>query len=617
MCGITGFYQSTTKFGQQELEAMTSALAHRGPDAAGYYLNSQIGLGHRRLSIIDLTAAANQPMVSQNGRARIVFNGEIYNYQEIAAELGLNFRTSSDTEVLLEAYQKWGHSVVHKLNGMYAFAIWDDAEKSLFLCRDRMGIKPLYYHFEQGTLIFASELKGILALRGHVNFSIDRQAVRDFLLLGYVPQPLTICREVKKMPSGSYAVFRDNQLEITSYWQPEEQIEKELLRDESIAKAHLKKLIGSAVRYRMISDVPFGTFLSGGIDSSLVTAVAQHHSESPVNTFSIGFNDAKHNEAVYAREVASFLGTHHHEFMVTEQDALELIDQMVDAYDEPFADSSAIPTMLVSRLARRHVTMTLSGDGGDELFFGYGWYKWANRLSNPLIRALRTPLHRSLSAMENNRYRRAAMLFSGSNQQELRQHVFSQEQYFFSGDEIAELLENREGTQRFMPVDPHLPRKLRPDERQALFDIRYYLKDDLLTKVDRASMQFSLEARVPLLDYRIVQFALNLSPDLKIRNGVSKYLLKQVLYDYVPEKFFDRPKWGFSIPLDKWLRHELFYLIDRYCSEEMCNHFGLINHDGLQNYKTQFIAGRTYFYNRLWQVIVLHKTLERLNLSIS
>jgi asparagine synthase (glutamine-hydrolysing) len=614
MCGIAGFYDPFGQLKRHDLKDMTDALAHRGPDAEGFYLHGSIGLGHRRLSIIDLSDAANQPMVSHDGHLRIVFNGEIYNYKEIASELDIDFRTSSDTEVLLEAFKAWGKSMVHKLNGMYAFAIWNEKDQSVFFCRDRMGIKPLYYSLHGESLLFASELKGILALRKHFPFTLNRQGVRDYLLLGYVPEPISICREVLKLPSGSYAVFKNGKFEIESYWQPEDQVQTELITDEQEAKEQLKKLVNSSVRYRMISDVPFGTFLSGGIDSSLVTAVAQHNSDTPVNTFSIGFNEARHNEAEYARQVASFLGTHHHEFMVTEQDAMELVDRMVDAYDEPFADSSAIPTMLVSQLARKHVTMTLSGDGGDELFFGYGWYRWANRLSNPVVRMLRSPIQYALSSFDNNRYRRAAMLFTQADQKQIRQHIFSQEQYFFSDQEVQKIMVHRDNTTSFRPFEKEYSRAMRPDEQQALFDIRYYLKDDLLTKVDRASMQFSLEARVPLIDYRIVSLALNLSPALKTKNGVSKYLLKQVLYDYVPEKFFDRPKWGFSIPLHKWLREELFYLVDRYCSEEICHRHGVIRYEAICTYKEQFMQGRTYLYNRLWQVIVLHKSLERLNL---
>lgn len=282
MCGIAGFYHSAGKFNQETLEAMTLALAHRGPDAAGYHLNGPVGLGHRRLSILDLSSAANQPMRSADGNALVIFNGEIYNFKEIAADLGLNTRTSSDTEVLLEAYLAWGPQAIHRFNGMFAFAIWHEPKQELFICRDRMGIKPLYYLQNEDGIAFASELKSLLSLRNHYPFTLNAQAVHDFLLLGYIPEPQSIVAEVRKLPSGSYALYKNGKLLIESYWQPEEQVSAECLTNEIKAKEQLKSLVNSSVKYRMISDVPFGTFLSGGIDSSLVTAVAQHNSGHPV-----------------------------------------------------------------------------------------------------------------------------------------------------------------------------------------------------------------------------------------------------------------------------------------------------------------------------------------------
>ena len=365
----------------------------------------------------------------------------------------------------------------------------------------------------------------------------------------------------------------------------------------------------------MISDVPFGTFLSGGIDSSLVTAIAQSNSDKPINTFSIGFNESKHNESSYAQAVAKQLGTKHHEFTVTEKDALELLDRMTDAYDEPFADSSGIPTMLVSKLARQHVTMTLSGDGGDELFHGYGSYLWAKRLANPLVKLFRKPIGSSLKGLKSSRYDRIATLFNYQDKENIKSHIFSQEIYYFSHAEIAELTGDLSIKFSADTFEVNTKRKLSPTEEQALFDIRFYLKDDLLAKVDRATMQFSLEARVPLLDYRIVEFALNVDPALKIKNGDAKYLLKQVLYDYLPASLFDRPKWGFSIPLDKWLQGDLNFLLEKFTSKEMCDKFGLINYAVLNKYKTEFKNGKIFYYNRLWQIIVLHKTLEKLQLN--
>jgi asparagine synthase (glutamine-hydrolysing) len=608
MCGIAGYFQKVPRFNVEHIKRMTDAQKHRGPDAAGYFEHQSCGLGHRRLSILDLSDAANQPFYSQDGRYVIVYNGEVYNFNEIAEELQVKLRTTSDTEVILEAYMRWGTSFIQRMNGMFAIAIFDTLTEKLFLCRDRMGIKPIYYYQDETLIAFSSELKGILALRPDISLSLDKDAVEEYLHLGYVPEPLTMCKEVKKFPSGHYAEISKSGFEIHSYWNMADKISAETLKDEQTAKQQLKQLLNSAVRYRMISDVPFGTFLSGGIDSSVVTAIAQINSDEPVNTFSIGFTESKHNEADYARQVAKHLGTRHHEFTVSEKDAIGMIDQMVDAYDEPFADSSGIPTMLVSRLAREHVTMTLSGDGGDELFLGYGSYTWAKRMSNPLVRAFRSPIHSVLSSLNDNRYRRAALHFQKSAHP-LR-HIFSQEIYYFNEAEVSRLLIGAKNKTVVEEIIAGLKRKLSPEEEQAFFDMRYYLKDDLLTKVDRATMQFSLETRVPLLDYRIVEFALNLDKSLKNKDGIPKYLLKEVLYDYVPKSFFDRPKWGFSIPLDKWLTTDLNYLIDQYTSKEICVKYGLIRFEELDKYRQEFKKGRTYLYNRLWQIILLHRHLE-------
>jgi asparagine synthase (glutamine-hydrolysing) len=618
MCGISGFFQTGRTLQESHLKEMTDIQAHRGPDAAGYYFNEICGLGHRRLSILDLSDAANQPFWSADGKAVMVYNGEIYNYQEIAADLGMKMRTTSDTEVILEAFLKWGPECVHRFNGMFAFAVFKPETDELFLCRDRMGIKPLYVYHQDGITVFSSELKGILALRPSIQLSLDKTAVRDYLHLGYVPEPLTISREVKKFPSGSYATVNGKGLHIKSYWQPEDQLKSEVISNEVEAEKELHELLLSSVRYRMISDVPFGTFLSGGIDSSLVTALAQNLSDKPVNTFSIGFKESKFNEAHYAKDVAKHLKTHHHEFIVGERDALELIDKMTDAYDEPFADSSSLPTMLVSKLARKHVTMTLSGDGGDELFLGYGSYLWAARMSNPFIRTFRKPIGWLLSKHPDNRFKRAANHFKFEDADRLRSHIFSQEIYYYASTELDALLKPAfRGGFSFHEGEfqEKLKRNLNVSEQQALFDLRFYLKDDLLTKVDRATMQFSLETRVPLLDYRIVSFALNLDPALKMKDGKSKYLLRKILFKYVPETLFDRPKWGFSIPLERWMENELSYLIDQYASREMCEKHGIIEFNRFNKYIQEFKSGRTYMYNRIWQVIVLHKLLDRVNLA--
>lgn len=616
MCGITGYYSFKNKFSESDLQTMTNVIAHRGPDAEGYFMDECTGLGHRRLSIIDLSVAANQPMHSSCNRYVMVYNGEVYNYKEIALELKtvkpeLHLKTSSDTEVILEAFVCYGESFVHKLNGMFAIVIYDKVNKELFLYRDRMGIKPIYYYWYEENFVFASELKSLKKLKGKINFNINRDAINEFLHLGYIPEPHSIYEHIKKIPSGAYCKIKNKELTISSYWRAEDQIQAHVETNFNNAKQTLKKLIESSVNYRMISDVPFGTFLSGGIDSSMITAVAQQLSNTPVNTFSIGFKDSKYNEAGFAKNIASHLKTEHHELMVSEKEAIDLAPTLSGIYDEPYADSSAIPTLIVSQLARQQVKMTLSGDGGDELFMGYGAYQWAKRLSNPFIKPFKRSIASGLSASGKS-YEKAIALLRYPEEATKKSHIFSQEQALFSRLEIKVLLQPDFYTEITLKENYRdLNRILLPEEEQALFDINYYLKDDLLVKVDRASMHYSLETRVPLLDYRIVEFALNLSPELKYKNGESKYLLKQVLYDHVPKELVNRPKQGFSIPLVNWLKKDLRFLIEEYLSERIVKKHGVVNYGIVLNLKTQFLEKNVdYLYNRIWLLIVLHQWLE-------
>lgn len=613
MCGISGFYSLSKKISGQDLKHMTLALLHRGPDADGFFVNedSTVGLGHRRLSIIDLSAAANQPMCSHSGRYVMVFNGEVYNFNEIKKQLKITTQTASDTEVIIEAFEKMGTDFVHLLNGMFAITIYDKLQNKLYLFRDRLGVKPLYYFLHENNFAFGSEIKSLLQadyISRHT--ALNKNVVATFLYAGYVPEPYTFYQHIFRLPAGSYAVATGDSFTITSYWKPEEKISPVTCTDFSAAKETLKNLLISSVRYRMISDVPFGTFLSGGIDSSVVTAIAQNISATPVNTFSIGFKEARYNESEFARKVATHLGTKHHEFIVTETDALNLIERMMDAYDEPYADSSAIPTMLVSKLARQHVTMTLSGDGGDELFMGYGAYQWAKRLQYPLVQQFRGPLSASLRLL-GNRYKRIAGVFDYSNPARVKSHIFSQEQYFFSEKELAVLLHKNLPHDILFNEQFSVFRQLSAAEEQALFDMKYYLKDDLLVKTDIATMQFSLENRTPFLDYRIVEFALNLSENLKNHHGTAKYLLKEVLYDFVPEEFFNRPKWGFSIPLSKWLKTDLHYLIEKYLNEEIVRSYGVVHFAEVNLLLQRFRKGEDFVYNRIWALILLHRWLHK------
>jgi len=498
---------------------------------------------------------------------------------------------------------------VHLLNGMFAIVIYDSRDQVIYVFRDRLGIKPVMYYWQNNDFVFASEIKALLTLE-EINRTktTKKESVYTFLNSGYIPEPHTIYNSIHKLRAGSYAVIRDSKMVVTSYWKPEDKITADKVTDFQTAKKQLNELLESSVRYRMISDVPFGVFLSGGIDSSTVAAIAQNISTDSIKTFSIGVKDEKMNESEFARSVSKYLKTDHYEFVVSERDSLEMVEKMMTAYDEPYADSSAIPTMLVSKLARQQVTMALSGDGGDELFMGYGAYVWADRFQkNPLLKTFRSPIGKSLSKL-SNKYKRAASLFDYMDEKRLKSHIFSQEQYFFSERELHTMLHDQYIWPLQFDEEFHdLKRKLSAKEEQALFDIKNYLKDDLLVKVDIASMQFSLEARTPFLDYRLVEFALNLDENLKLRDNVSKYLLKEVLYSYVPKELFDRPKKGFSIPLSKWLHTDLKFLIDNYLSKGGIENAGFVKYEEVKKIVGRFEKGEDYLFNRIWVLILLHK----------
>lgn len=611
MCGIAGFYSSTQKVSRDAFKHAVGTLSHRGPDAEGFYFlenaDFSLGLGHRRLSIIDLSETANQPFFSSCGKYVIIFNGEVYNYKELAKELDVTLKSTSDTEVVLELFVKFGPEFVSKLNGMFAIAIYDIDRDVFFLYRDRLGVKPLYYFCDHESLFFASELKSLLSIEYlKRKLSVDRNAVNVFLHLGYIPEPLTIYQEVKKFPAGSYAVFSKGNISFINYWNPNKVLSTKTHTDFKEAKVALQQIIESSIQYRMISDVSFGTFLSGGIDSSLVTAIASRYAQEPLKTFSIGFEEKRFDESQYARKIASFLKTDHHELIVSQQEALDHFESVMDHFDEPFADTSALPTYLVSKLASKHVKMVLTGDGGDELFMGYGSYQWAERLSNPFYAAFKTPGSFLMRHWGNNRLKRASSLLEG-HKGSVHSHIFSQEQYLFSQHEIDDLLVDNTADQFQYFISKDNPRKLSASEEQALFDLRFYLKDDLLVKVDRTSMLSSIEAREPLLDYRLVEFALNIPQQFKMNGGEHKIMLKSVLYDYLPKVFFDRPKKGFSIPLAVWMKRELRYLIDDYLTKSKIQEVGLFEYDYVKNIITRFDKGEDYLYNRLYAVSVLQK----------
>jgi asparagine synthase (glutamine-hydrolysing) len=621
MCGIAGYISLNNTIVPEQLKIANCQIAYRGPDADGFYFSpdKKTGFAHRRLSIIDLSAAANQPMFSADGRYCIIFNGEIYNFKELKEKLpgkGASLKTTSDTEVIIELFACYGVNIFEWLNGMFALAIYDMANGIITLARDHVGIKPLFYYCDNDEIIFSSELKVIKSIK-EKKLTVNKDAIPYFLHLGYIPQPLTIYNNIYKFPSGAYWQIdsKKNSLpasfeNIKQFWVPEEKITAETLKEEVVAKEKLKSLLIDSVKHQLISDVPIGVFLSGGVDSSLIAAIASKQTTQKLKTFSIAIDDGKFNESQYASAVAKELGTEHNELHIEEKKMMSLLDRFLPAYDEPYGDPSAFPTMIVSQFAKEQVKVALSGDGGDELFMGYSFYKWADRLSNPLLPLVRWPIY-SASLLMSHRLQRAGQMFAYPDKSKITTHIFSTEQYYFNERELHHLINKQHFDFTRLNEIETKGRKLTATEKQALWDLKSYLKDDLLVKVDRASMQFSLEARVPILDYRIVEFALNLHHQYKINNkGETKYLLKEVLYDYLPKKLFDRPKWGFRIPLEKWMRTDLRELVETYTSEKIITKYNYVNYKIVARLKDQYFGGKDYLYNRVWLIMILHWWLE-------
>lgn len=600
MCGIVGFVFSD--YNQSHLKKMTNTLKHRGPDAQDifYKENPNIGLGHTRLSVIDLSPESNQPMYSHCDRYVLVFNGEIYNYKEIRNKLNVNWKTNSDTEVILQAFISYGKDFVNHLNGMFSIAIWDKELKELNLFRDRLGIKPLFYFFDGEKFVFASEIKAFKVLK--MPLSINKKAVYNYFNFGFSPQKETIYNEIKQLDAACYGVLTNGVFEINKYWKLDSNIKNNPSLNFKQAQSDLDNLLQKSVEYRLISDVGIGTFLSGGTDSSLITAIASKQSSTKVNTFSIGFKEAKYNESIQAKEIANYLKTNHNEFIVSYTDAIDNLEKVMDNFDQPFVDSSALPTYLISKLAKEHVTVSLSGDGGDELFMGYGSYNWGERLNKPFNWHSRKLIAYILSLSNSNRNNRASLVFNASNKSNLVEHIFSQEQYLFSVKELDKLLLCDEKY-----LENNFAKKYSFKMNQTLFEINNYLKEDLLVKVDRASMLNGLEVRVPLLDHNIVEFALSLPDKFKMTGGVQKHILKQVLYQYVPKQLLDYPKWGFSIPLQYWLKNEIYYLIEKYLDDKLIEDQQIFNLNYVKELKLRFLNGEDYLYNRLWQLIVFNK----------
>jgi asparagine synthase (glutamine-hydrolysing) len=638
MCGIAGFIGAASGSDIGTIaEAMAKSIAYRGPDDQGIWTDGECetALVHRRLSIIDLSAAGHQPMLSADGRYVISYNGEVYSFQPIAAELaarGHKFRGHPDTEMILESFAVNGiEATLKRMIGMFAIALWDRRDRTLTLMRDRLGIKPLYWAKFGNTFLFGSELK---ALRAHPGWTprIDQSAVAAFMRHNYIPAPRTVYESVHKLEPGTVLTLPwRGEPNISRFWDA-----RSVARDgshnpvegsDAELTEQLESLLKDAVGRRMIADVPLGAFLSGGVDSSTVVALMQAAKSGTVKSFSIGFDIEGYNEAPHAAAVARHLQTDHTELTVTSKEALDVIPRLADFYDEPFADSSQIPTYLVSAMTRKHVTVALSGDGGDELFAGYNRYQLTQRFWRTLSlmpRAVRKGAAAALTAVRPDRWTQLLSALPPRlrpPQAGDKVHKAAAVLRLDSADAVYRRLVSHWEPSEIMPqaaeprsiLDDATVAKDFPDllERMQFLDLVTYLPDDILTKVDRASMAVALEARVPLIDHRVVEFAWRLPENVKVRNGTSKWLLRQVLYRHVPPELIERPKMGFGIPLGEWLRGPLRDWAETLLNEQRLRQAGLLDAGMVRRYWADHLDGRRNWQYLLWDVLMLEAWRER------
>ncbi len=648
MCGITGFIDSDAGTSTAELTSivtrMSDAITHRGPDDSGVWTDAQHGVafGFRRLAIIDVSPAGHQPMVSANERFIIIFNGEIYNYEDLRQELmalGHSFRGHSDTEAMLAGFSQWGiEATIEKMNGQFALGLWDRQENTLTLIRDRLGVKPMYYGWMGKTFLFGSELK---ALQCHPDFKgeIDRNALALYMRHNCIPAPYSIYKSIEKLRPGCYLTLKLNgrpEMKITTYWSAKKAAEDGALHPfqggDADALDQLDVLLSESVKKRMISDVPLGAFLSGGIDSSTIVSLMQKQSERPVKTFTIGFNEPEYNEANHAAVVAKYLGTDHTELYVTPEEARAVIPRLAKMYDEPFSDVSQIPTYLVSKLTRQYVTVSLSGDGGDELFAGYNRYNWGNNIWNGIgwmpggMRQAAAGAMRFLSpAKWDNLFRKNSKILPSDARVPYpgdKMHKMAEVMGVRSKEDLYIHLVSHWKHPAQLVVDAKEPYTSLTDRAQwadvpdftrwmMYQDLVSYLPDDILVKVDRASMATSLEARVPFIDdHRVVEFAWKLPLSMKIRDGKTKWILRQLLYKYVPQTLIERPKMGFGVPIDSWLRGPLRDWAEDLLDESRMKAEGYLNPAEIRQKWSEHLKGGRNWQYYLWDILVFQDWLR-------
>jgi asparagine synthase (glutamine-hydrolysing) len=642
MCGFSGFLDPQGRYGEAEAKAFVTAMADairaRGPDDGGSWVDPDAGyaVGFRRLSIIDLTASGHQPMLSSDGRYVIAFNGEVYNACTIRPDLerlGVRFRGHSDTEVLVEAVAAWGiEKTLGRISGMFAIAFWDRRERRLTLARDRLGKKPVYWGWNGGMLFFGSQPKSFARHPGWRG-ELDRDSLAAYVRFGYVPAPRSIYRGIRKLEPGHFVTIgADGTSQDTCYWDARvvalAGVHQPFSGSDTEALDGLEERLAAAVRDRMVADVSLGAFLSGGIDSSLVVALMQAQSTAPVQTFSIGFAESNYDEAPYAKGVAAHLRTDHHELYVEPRHALDLIPDLPDWYDEPFADSSQLPTYLVCEMTRRHVTVSLSGDGGDELFAGYGRYAYLRELCAPAVSvpaSMRGALIALLTRVPAVWWDRSARLLprpmrpgnAGDRAKRLAQLLRPSGRDRLYLDLVThwhhpEALVH-DAHESLAPYWHGAWAEDLPDDtdRMQLIDTITYLPDDILTKVDRASMAVSLEARAPLLDHRVVEYAWRLPRHMKERNGATKWALRQVLYRHVPRALIERPKMGFGVPIDAWLRGPLRDWAEALLAEDRLREEGIFDPGPIRARWHEHLAGTTDWHYSIWVILMFQAWKER------
>ncbi|MEI8320838.1 MAG: asparagine synthase (glutamine-hydrolyzing) [Alphaproteobacteria bacterium] len=626
MCGIFGFYGPRAgKISEEVPRQMQKLLHHRGPDDGGLWTEESVTFGQTRLSILDLSPAGHQPMFSASGRFAITFNGEIYNFlslKKTLIERGFSsaFRGHSDTEILLECLEHLGiQETLSKSVGMFAFALWDRQTKTLYLGRDRFGEKPLYYGIQKGILAFASELKALKPLKDLWDFQVNEDILKPYVQYGYIPGTASVFKNIWKVQPGTYLEIHEN-LEPKShvYWSAVDQAERsrnnQLQVSFSEAKSMLADKLKESISLQKVADVPVGAFLSGGVDSSLVAALMQSVSKHPVKTFTIGFHESKFDEAPYAKQVAENLKTDHTEVYLTQKETLDIVADIPKIYSEPFADSSQIPTYLVSRIARKNVTVCISGDGGDELFGGYGRYFHGQKIWD-LVKHLPNPLPKVMGHVLKgvpeqlqvggfplgDKAHKLSDLFKKANS---REDVYN---YLISAERDPDQLVLNHSKNSYSPLKAG---DLSYQEWMMLTDSVTYLTDDILVKVDRAAMANSLETRVPLLDHRIFEFAWQLPLSYKIQGGQGKVILKSLLADYIPQNLIDRPKMGFGIPYGDWLRHELKPWANDLLSQKNLKEQGFFNPERVENYWQEHLSEKRQWQHILWNILMFQGWLR-------